>query len=222
MASDRLKARVGDIELRSPLIAASGTVGSVWEWAEVADGLSDLPHLRAAFASGELSLDKTAAAVRLVQMFPMEGIVPEMVARYNAISRHEMEDVRDFIILHYHANARDEPLWRECREMSVPDSLVERIALFRERAHVWQDEDDLFRPDSWLHVMLGQGIVPHQFHPLALALPDGEIRRLFEAVRRPIRNAVQAMPPHPEFIRHYCPADASVWSAPGSAAKAGA
>lgn len=37
MASDRLSARVGPIELRTPLIAASGTVGSVWEWAEVAD-----------------------------------------------------------------------------------------------------------------------------------------------------------------------------------------
>jgi dihydroorotate dehydrogenase (NAD+) catalytic subunit len=37
MAPDRLKARLGPIELRSPLIAASGTVGSVWEWAEVAD-----------------------------------------------------------------------------------------------------------------------------------------------------------------------------------------
>lgn len=32
-----MSARLGPIELRSPLIAASGTVGSVWEWAEVAD-----------------------------------------------------------------------------------------------------------------------------------------------------------------------------------------
>ncbi len=153
-----------------------------------------------------------SAAVRLVQMFPMEGIVPEMVARYNAISCHEMEDVRDFIILHYHATARDEGLWRECREMAIPDSLVERIALFRERAYVWQDEDDLFRTDSWLHVMLGQGIVPRQFHPLALALPEAEMRRLFETVRNPIRAAVQAMPSHSEFVRHYCPADASIWA----------
>jgi len=37
MAPDRLKTRLGPIELRSPLIASSGTVGSVWEWAEVAD-----------------------------------------------------------------------------------------------------------------------------------------------------------------------------------------
>ncbi len=37
MAPDRLSTRLGDILLRSPLIAASGTVGSVWEWADVAD-----------------------------------------------------------------------------------------------------------------------------------------------------------------------------------------
>lgn len=37
MASDQLRAHLGPIELRSPLIAASGTVGSVWEWARVAD-----------------------------------------------------------------------------------------------------------------------------------------------------------------------------------------
>jgi dihydroorotate dehydrogenase (NAD+) catalytic subunit len=37
MARRDLSATLGPLELRSPLIAASGTVGSVWEWAEMAD-----------------------------------------------------------------------------------------------------------------------------------------------------------------------------------------
>lgn len=37
MASVDLSTTLGPLGLRSPLIAASGTVGSVWEWAEVAD-----------------------------------------------------------------------------------------------------------------------------------------------------------------------------------------
>ena len=37
MASLDLNVDLGPIRLRSPLIAASGTVGSVWEWADVAD-----------------------------------------------------------------------------------------------------------------------------------------------------------------------------------------
>lgn len=37
MAPDRLKVDLGPLELRTPLVAASGTVGAVWEWAQVAD-----------------------------------------------------------------------------------------------------------------------------------------------------------------------------------------
>jgi dihydroorotate dehydrogenase (NAD+) catalytic subunit len=37
MAKTSLRAELGPVELSSPLIAASGTIGSVWEWAEVAD-----------------------------------------------------------------------------------------------------------------------------------------------------------------------------------------
>lgn len=37
MAPDGLNTVLGPIQLRSPLVAASGTVGSVWEWADVAD-----------------------------------------------------------------------------------------------------------------------------------------------------------------------------------------
>lgn len=37
MATSRLTAELGPLALRTPLIAASGTVGSVWEWAETTD-----------------------------------------------------------------------------------------------------------------------------------------------------------------------------------------
>lgn len=37
MALEDLTASLGSMELQTPLIAASGTVGSVWEWAETAD-----------------------------------------------------------------------------------------------------------------------------------------------------------------------------------------
>ena len=37
MASIDLNTHLGPLALRSPLVAASGTVGSVWEWADVAD-----------------------------------------------------------------------------------------------------------------------------------------------------------------------------------------
>jgi tryptophan halogenase len=152
-----------------------------------------------------------SGVVRLIHMFPSQGIADSLAERYNRASRLEMEHVRDFIILHYHANLRDEDMWRDCRGMTLPDGLAERIRLFRDRAHVWQGEDELFRLDSWTHVMTGQGIMPADYHPVARALPDADMRRLFDAIRKPINAAVQSMPSHQAFLEQYCPADSSVW-----------
>jgi tryptophan halogenase len=158
--------------------------------------------------------------VRLIHMFPSKGIPDSLVERYNRASQAEMEHVRDFIILHYHANQRDEPLWRDCREMTLPDSLAERIALFRERAHVWQGDGELFRLDSWVHVMTGQGILPSDYHPVARALPDADMQRLFDAIRKPINDTVKSMPSHQAYLERYCPADSSVWLRPKPTAAA--
>ncbi|MEZ5440179.1 MAG: tryptophan halogenase family protein [Lysobacterales bacterium] len=150
--------------------------------------------------------------IRLIQLFPHHGINPALVQRYNEMTRIEMEHVRDFIILHYHLNQRDEPLWRQCREMAIPDSLAARIEQFRQRAHAWQGEDELFRLDSWTHVMLGQGLQPQQHHPLARGLADADLRRLLQAIHQPLRQAVDQMPSHQAFIDRYCPAGAEVWN----------
>ena len=149
--------------------------------------------------------------VRLIQMFPDGGISQELVDRYNDEARSELEHVRDFIILHYHANQRDEPMWRACREMAVPDSLARRITLFRDRAHVWLAEDELFRLDSWIHVMLGQGIEPRRHHPVTRAISDADLRRLLDSVRGGLAPAVAAMPPHQQFLQQYCAAGSDVW-----------
>jgi tryptophan 7-halogenase len=154
-----------------------------------------------------------SAVVRLIQLFPSEGIAPSQVDIYNDISRAEMEHVRDFIILHYHANQRDEPLWKQCREMELPESLAVRLRAWRERAHAWQGADELFRVDSWTHVLLGQGIMPEQHHPLTRAMPDADMRKFLDSIRQPIDRAVKSMPTHQQFLDSYCKADPSVWGA---------
>jgi tryptophan halogenase len=89
--------------------------------------------------------------------------------------------------------------------------LTSRIEAWRERAHVWSEAGELFTRDSWMHVMLGQGLVPRQHHPLPRALPDADLRRLLEGVRRPIDQAVARMPPQQSFIDRYCKAPPEVW-----------
>ncbi|KQR13502.1 MULTISPECIES: tryptophan halogenase family protein [Xanthomonas] len=152
-----------------------------------------------------------AAVVRLITLFPADGIAPSQVDVFNDISRTEMEHVRDFVTLHYHATQRDEPLWQQCRDMELPDSLRLRLRAWRERAHAWQGTDELFRVDSWTHVLLGQGVVPQQHHPLAAALSDTDLRRLLDGIAQPIQRVVEQMPSQQDFISAYCKADEQLW-----------
>ncbi|WP_043091033.1 tryptophan 7-halogenase, partial [Xanthomonas sp. SHU 166] len=152
-----------------------------------------------------------SAVVRLIQLFPHDGISPALVELYNTVSRQEMEHVRDFIILHYHATQRDEPMWKACREMALPESLAIRLRAWRERAHAWQDPGELFRVDSWTSVLLGQGIQPGPPHPLAAAIGDADLRTLLTRIRQPLQQASAAMPSQAEFIERYCKATPDVW-----------
>ncbi len=146
------------------------------------------------------------AAIRLLQAFPFDGISPAAVERYNAISRREQEHIRDFIILHYHLNRREEPFWRRMAEMEIPASLEARIAAFRERGQAWQDQDELFRVDSWVQVMLGQGLTPEAHHPFARMIPEADLKRSLAAMSENIRNASQRLPSHQDFLRDFAAA----------------
>ena len=106
-------------------------------------------------------------------------------------------------------------MWKACREMALPESLAIRLRAWRERAHAWQGADELFRLDSWTHVLLGQGIVPEQHHPLARALSDADLRTLLDSIRQPIDHTVAQMPPQQEFIERYCKAPPEVWEGRG-------
>jgi tryptophan halogenase len=144
------------------------------------------------------------AVTRLMQMFPFEGVSEAVVRRFNEISKRELEGIRDFIILHYHLNQRDEPFWRECQTMEVPDSLAERIALFRESAQAYQAPDELFRTDSWVQVMLGQRLEPQAHHEFARLMRPEQLRGALANVARNIDDAVAALPQHQAFLDAYC------------------
>lgn len=142
---------------------------------------------------------------RLMQLFPFDGITQGLVDRYNELTRNELESIRDFIVLHYHATERDDtPFWRYCRTMEVPDTLAQRLALFREHAHAWQADGELFRVDSWTQVMIGQGIRPRGYHHLARVMSERDLVRFLTGLKTAINGAVARLPSHQEFVDRYC------------------
>lgn len=146
---------------------------------------------------------------RLMQMFPFAGISEPVLHRFNEQSQEEMEKIRDFIILHYKATQReDTPFWKFCREMEVPDSLAQRIALFEESALVHRNADELFRVDSWVQVMLGQRIEPRAYHHMGRLMGKEQLRQALFNLKNSISTAIEKLPRHQDFIDRYSKADA--------------
>ena len=152
---------------------------------------------------------------RLIYLFPFPQVTQSIIDQYNEESRIEAERVRDFIVLHYCATQRDDsPLWKYCSSMPLPDTLARRLDLFRTRAHVWQRDGELFRTDSWVHVMLYQGIRPEHYHYLATAMPEQELAKFLGSIRNTINQAVSRMPTHQEFVDRNVRASDEIWNKP--------
>ena len=126
------------------------------------------------------------------------------MAEYNRQSQIEYETVRDFIILHYHATRRDDSaFWRDLRAMPVPDRLAAKIDLFRRSGILTQDPLDIFMEPSWVQVMMGQGIVPTDHHPLADGPDNDELAAQLRQLAAMKREPVATMPLHDTFLKAF-------------------
>ncbi|MGN6269552.1 MAG: tryptophan halogenase family protein [Sphingomonas sp.] len=149
------------------------------------------------------------AATRLIQLFPIGGVTPALAERFNAQTRAEWEHVRDFLVMHYALNERDDSaFWRDYRAIELPPSLAGRIALFRDAAAAYQDTDELFRIDSWVQVMLGQGVTPMSHHPIPRMMATPQLEEALGNLRAGIAAQVARMPSQRDFIAGYCAAAA--------------
>ena len=145
-----------------------------------------------------------AAITSLIELFPERRIAPVDRDEFNRLIDLEYDRIRDFLILHYHATRRDDsPFWDRMRTMEIPDSLSEKIELFRRRGRVVKYRQGVFLEPSWLAVYLGQGIVP-EGHDQRADLSAGALSRALQSLRTQIGAAAEAMPDHKDFIGRYC------------------
>lgn len=145
--------------------------------------------------------------IRLLQMFPAGGFSQADIDEFNRETYTELEYIRDFIVLHYHVTERqDTKFWRYCRNMPIPDSLAHRLDLFRETGRIFKKDADLFGESSWVQVMVGQGLMPEHYHPIVDLMGEEELKEFLGNIRRTVRQQVEKLPNHLEFVNHYCKA----------------
>ena len=142
-----------------------------------------------------------------VAMGLASGFMEPDIDEFNSQMTFEIDNIRDFIVLHYHVTERDDSrFWRHCRSAQIPDSLQHRIDLFKETGRVFKVPTELFGENSWVQVMLGQGLLPEQYHPIVNMMDAKELEEFLTSIKGSVNNMVRQLPPHQRFIDHYCKA----------------
>jgi tryptophan halogenase len=209
-AQDELLASIEGKALADPLNLrfATGRRKRFWNKNCVAIGLSS--GFLEPLESTSIHLIQRGIAM-LLTLFPDRNFRPAEIDRYNKIFTAEYERVRDFLILHYSQTERDDSdMWRYCRNVALPDSLNERIDLFRSHGRILREDFELFPAQSWLYVMVGQNIMPESDDPLVDILDPQLVDDNLTNIRDVVRKCAEAMPLHEDFIRQNCSALAAL------------
>ena len=187
-----------------PVRFRPGKRRKAWEKNVVAIGLS--AGFLEPLESTSIHLIQTGI-IKLLGLFPHCGFAAADVAEYNRQHDFEFSDVRDFIVAHYKVTEREgTPYWRYLKNMAVPDSLTERLELFASSGRFYKRAAaELFRVESWVQVLLGQGFA--MGHDPNAAIMPADVRASFlDDIRGVVADAAARMPDHAAFIDRYCKA----------------
>ncbi|WP_418356992.1 MULTISPECIES: tryptophan halogenase family protein [Shewanella] len=142
------------------------------------------------------------AIIRLTKLMPHAQINQPLIDEYNRQSKVEFEQIRDVIILHYHLNTRSEldDIWHDCRAMDIPESLKHKIALFKATGNLFRHQEDLFTNEAWLQIMLGQGIMPEDYNPLANMITKAQRLEFLANLNAIYRQQLTLLTSHEQFL----------------------
>jgi len=147
---------------------------------------------------------------KLIAIMSLDGVTQVQEDTFNRLTAKEYARIRDFIILHYNATSRDDTeFWNYVRTMSVPDTLTEKIEIFKANGQIFREEDELFTETSWAAVMMGQGIEMQGHNAMADTFDLDTTKKELDEMEQSIRYLVQQMPGHGQYLQKYCPAEAA-------------
>ncbi len=138
---------------------------------------------------------------KLLTFFPTRAFDPDLIFEANDAYAQEVERVRDFIILHYKANGRDDSeLWRYCRNMAVPDTLARKMTLFGKTGHMLSFAHESFETPSWETMYAGFGHLPQALDRRVYDLPRDELSAALERIRTTIDRSTDQVLPHADML----------------------
>ena len=124
-----------------------------------------------------------------------------LIDSYNRDVEREYAHIRDFLLLHYYPNQREgEPFWDHVRNIELPDTLVEKMALFERTGRIMSKHRELFSDISWFYVAAGMGLRPAAIDPLVDVAPFEEVRKVIVQLRDAMGAFRAAAPSHDAIL----------------------
>ncbi len=149
------------------------------------------------------------ALASLVSLFPDRRMAEPLRRAYNDAIRACYEETRDFIVMHFVLTDReDTPYWRAVRhETKVPDTLQERLELFRESlpTMMLRDKFGVFRENNYACILTGMGHLPPRGYPLLSHVDAARADQVFAGVKERTQLLLRTLPSQYEYLTglHY-------------------
>jgi tryptophan halogenase len=137
----------------------------------------------------------------LLDHFPDRQFDAVSTASYNAAIADDIERNRDFVVLHYNLSRRDDtPFWQQRSQVTVPENVASRVAMYRATGRVMQRAAELFTDLDWFWVMEGLGVTPRDYDPLVDTVDFEQVKRLMMAISQKVSADTAAAPTHDSFF----------------------
>lgn len=142
-----------------------------------------------------------ANIMKLLELLPAYEQMDAQRTEFNRTFDNEMDRIRDFLILHYHATHReDTEFWRYCKNMPIPHSLEEKMALYKETGYVETYEHGLFLEPSWIAVYMGQKFFPKRYDPRVNNVDPSKVTQLLASIKTDVAKQSNAMQSHEQAL----------------------
>jgi tryptophan halogenase len=144
---------------------------------------------------------------KLLTFFPDKSFNEHDIAEVNRLHNEEVENIRDFLVLHYKLTARtDTPFWLHCQELSLPKTLAHKINLFESRGHIAMYDNDSFEAASWLTMYNAFKCQPKRYDPRVDSYDINAIKANLQKMKNSIESAADQAMTHQDFINKHCKA----------------
>jgi tryptophan halogenase len=137
---------------------------------------------------------------KLLEHFPNRSFAQSNIDSFNGELIAELERVRDFIVLHYLTGRTDTPLWAYCQNMTLPDSLLQRIELYKRTGRLRIKAGELFTDLSWFYIFEGIGVTPESYDPLMDVVTMPQLREILGSIAQSTAQAAVGVPSHDSYF----------------------